>query len=76
MQQEAKRCGEKCCFHGIISDENDMYVTVTLTREQVLVRAKRSLFGDKALLGQEVMLRLGKINPLLFEVSIMKVEEI
>lgn len=76
MQQEAKRSGEKCCFHGIISDENDMYVTVTLTREQVLVRAKRSLFGDKALLGQEVMLRLGKINPLLFEVSIMKVEEI
>lgn len=76
MQQEAKRQGEKCGFHGIISDENDMYVTVSLTREQILVRAKRQLFGDKALLGQEVLLRLGKINPLLFEVSIMKVQEI
>lgn len=76
MQQEAKRQGENCGFHGIISDENDMYVTVSLTREQILVRAKRQLFGDKALLGQEVLLRLGKINPLLFEVSIMKVQEI
>ncbi len=76
MQQEAKRQGENCSFHGIISDENDMYVTVSLTREQVLVRAKRQLFGDKAQLGQEVLLRLGKINPLLFEVSIMKVQEL
>lgn len=76
MQQEAKRQGENCSFHGIISDENDMYVTVSLTREQVLVRAKRQLFGDKAQLGQEVLLRLGKINPLHFEVSIMKVQEL
>jgi hypothetical protein len=53
-----------------------MYVTVSLTREQVLVRAKRQLFGDKAQLGQEVLLRLGKINPLHFEVSIMKVQEL
>ena len=76
MQQEAKRQGENCSFHGIISDENDMYVTVSLTREQVLVRAKRQLFGDKAQLGQEVLVRLGKIDPLLFEVSIMKVQEL
>lgn len=76
MQQEAKRNGEACTFHGIISDENDMYVTVTLTREQILVRAKKSLFGEKALLGQEVLLRLGKINPLQNEVSIMKVQEL
>ena len=76
MQQEAKRNGEACSFHGIISDENDMYVTVTLTREQILVRGKKSLFGEKALLGQEVLLRLGKINPLQYEVSIMKVQEI
>ncbi len=76
MQQEAKRQGENCAFHGIISDENDMYVTVSLTREQVLVRAKRQLFGDKVQLGQEVLVRLGKINPLLFEVSIMKAQEL
>lgn len=76
MQQEAKRQGENCSFHGIISDENDMYVTVSLTREQVLVRAKRQLFGDKAQPGQEVLLRLGKINPLHFEASIMKVQEL
>lgn len=76
MQQEAKRQGENCSFHGIISDENDMYVTVSLTREQVLVRAKRQLFGDKAQLGQEVLVRLGKIHPLLFEASIMKVQEL
>lgn len=76
MQQEAKRQGENCSFHGIISDENDMYVTVSLTREQILVRAKRQLFGDKAQLGQEVLLRLGKINPLHFEASIMKVQEL
>lgn len=53
-----------------------MYVTVSLTREQILVRAKRQLFGDKALLGQEVLVRLGKINPLLFEASIMNVQEL
>lgn len=76
IQQEAKRQGETCGFHAIISDENDMYVTVTLTREQILVRTKRSFFGEKALLGQEVLVRLGKINPLRGEASILAVQEV
>jgi len=76
IQQEAKRQGEKCGFHAIVSDENDMYVTVTLSREQLIVRAKRNLFGDKALLGQEVYIRLGKINPLRGEMTILAVQDI
>lgn len=75
IQQEAKKHGEKCGFHAVISDENDMYVTVTLSLEQITVRAKKSLFGEKALLGQEVYVRLGKINPLRGEVTILAVQE-
>lgn len=76
IQQEAKRQSEKCGFHAIVSDENDMYVTITLSREQLLVRAKRNLFGDKALLGQEVYVRLGKINPLRGEMNILSVQDL
>ncbi len=74
LQQEAKRQGENCGFKAVISDENDLYVTVTLSKELVQIRSKRHLFGDKVLLGQEVMVRLGKINPLRQEVSILNVE--
>ncbi len=74
LQQEAKRQGEKCGFKAIISDENDTYVTVTLCKEQITVRAKHHIFGEKAVPGQEVMLRLGKINPLKQEVSILASE--
>ncbi len=73
LQQEAKRQGERCGFKAIVSDENDMYVTVTLCKEQLTVRAKRGIFGEKALLGEEVYVRLGKINPLKGEVSILAV---
>ena len=76
MQQEAKRQGEKCGFHAIVSDENDMNVTVTLSREQIVIRSKRHVFGDKALLGQEVYVRLGKITPLRGEVSVLAVQDI
>lgn len=75
IEQKAKRLGERCGFHAIISDENDTYVTITLTLEQLIVRGKRTLFGDKALLGQEVAVRLGKINPLRNEMTILAVEE-
>lgn len=81
IEQEAKRQNdnskklEHCGFHATISDENDAYVTVTLTREQLIVRGKRHLFGDKVLLGQKVFVRLGKINPLRGEMSILAIQE-
>ena len=53
-----------------------MYVTINLSREQLIVRSKRNIFGDKALPGQEVYVRLGKINPLKGEVTILAVQDI
>ncbi len=58
-----------------MAEENDAYVSISLPREQLIVRGKRSLFGEKVFPGQELRVRLGKINALRGEISILAVRE-
>ena len=60
---------------GVVTDENDAFVSVSLPREQVFLRAKRSLFGEKCHPGQAVEVKLHKIHPLRNEVQIADVRE-
>jgi len=76
FKQQAKIMGDKCGFYGIVSEENDHFVSVTMPKEQMVVRGKRQVFGGKVMLGQELKLRLGKIDPLRGEISILNVEEV
>ncbi len=71
MRQE----GDKKWWDAVITEENDNFATVSLPREQLIVRGRRHLFGDRACPGQEVQVRIGKVNPLYNEISLLEVTE-
>jgi exoribonuclease-2 len=70
-----KQQGEKRWWPAVITDESDNYITVTLPREQLFVRARRALFGARIQLGQAVEVRLNKINPLSNDIYIFETRE-
>ena len=63
-------------WHAVITDENDAFVTANLPAEQMIVRARRQLFGENVRLGQELEIRLGKVHPLQNEYQIVETREI
>ncbi len=71
MRQE----GDKKWWDAVITEENDNFATVSLPREQLIVRGRRHLFGERACPGQEVQVRIGKVNPLYNEISLLEVTE-
>ncbi len=72
MRQE----GDKKWWDAVITEENDNFATVSLPREQLIVRGRRHLFGERACPGQEVQVRIGKVNPLYNEISLLEVMEL
>jgi exoribonuclease-2 len=68
--------GDKFWWDGVVTEENEGFVTVNLPREQLLVRGKRKLFNDRVYAGQAVQLRLGKVDPLENKISILEVVEL
>ncbi len=71
MRQE----GDKKYWDAIITEENDNFATVSLPKEQLIVRGRRHLFGERASPGQEVQVRIGKVNPLYNEITLLEVLE-
>ncbi len=71
MRQE----GDKKWWDAVITEENDNFATVSLPREQLIVRGRRHMFGERACPGQEVQVRIGKVNPLYNEISLLEVME-
>ena len=68
--------GDKFWWDGIVTEENESFVTVNLPREQLFVRDKRKFFSDRVYAGQAVQLRLGKVHPLENRISILEVAEL
>ncbi len=64
-----KRC-TNTNWTGIIVSDNGPNVTVSLPREQILLKGPKKLFGDKLYLGQRFRLSLGHIDPLNNEIKI------
>jgi hypothetical protein len=58
-----------------VAEENDMWVSVNLPEVQLSLRGKRQLFGEKVFPGQELRVRLGKVNALRGEAVILAAEE-
>ena len=75
IQQQARVHGDECCWRAEVAEENDMWVSVSLPDIQLGLRGKRTLFGEKVFPGQELHVRLGKINPLRSEAVILDVRE-
>jgi exoribonuclease-2 len=60
---------------AVVVANDGQLVTVSLPREQIFLRAPKSLFGDKAAPGQPFQVRLGKIDPLNNEIKILSAWE-
>lgn len=75
IQQQARLHGDECCWKAEVAEENDMWVSVSLPEVQLGLRGKRALFGEKVFPGQELHVRLGKVNPLRNEAVILNVQD-
>lgn len=67
--------GDKHWWPAAITDENDAFVSVSLPREQLFLRARHNLFGERIQPGQAVEVRLNKVHPLNNEVQIAEARE-
>lgn len=74
LLQESGPRGEKRLWPARVGEVNDNFVSLSLEKEQVLVRGKRKIFGEKVFPGQIWLLRLGKINALRNEISILEAQ--
>ena len=70
-----KQNGDKKWYEATVADENDLFVTVNLAEAALQLRAKRQMFGEKAMPGQTCQVRIGKVHPLNNEIQIVAVEE-
>lgn len=64
--------GDRKWWTGVVTEESDNYVTVSLPETGLIVRGKRRLFDDRACPGMPVSVRLGRVNPLYNEIQIME----
>lgn len=68
-----RQMGDKHWWDGVITEENDMFVNVSMPGEGLFVRGRRQMFDERAAPGMAVRLRLGKVNPLANEIQILEV---
>lgn len=68
--------GKILWWTGIITEITEHYVTVTLPKEQIYLRGRRSLFTTFLRLGQYIQIRVGNIRPLYNEIHIIETQEI
>lgn len=73
--QYIRQHGDKYWWDAIVTEENDHFATASLPAEQLFVRGRRNIFGDRACPGQSVQVRLGKVNPLYNEIVLLEVME-
>lgn len=64
--------GDKVWWPGVITEENDAFVSVSLPDQGLYVRGKRRLFDERACPGMAVEVRLGKVHPLYNEIQVVE----
>ena len=64
--------GDKVWWNGVITEENDAFVTVSLPEQGMFVRGKRRMFDERAHPGLAVDVRIGKVQPLYNEIMILE----
>lgn len=64
--------GDKTWWPGVITEENDAFVSVSLPDQGIFVRGRRRLFDERACPGMAVRVRVGKVVPLYNEISVLE----
>ncbi|WP_300881757.1 RNB domain-containing ribonuclease [uncultured Desulfovibrio sp.] len=64
--------GDKLWWPGVITEENDAFVSVSLPDQGLFVRGRRRMFDERACPGMAVEVRLGKAHPLYNEIQILE----
>ncbi|MDE5833537.1 MAG: RNB domain-containing ribonuclease [Desulfovibrio sp.] len=64
--------GEKKWWPGVITEENDNFVVVSIPDAGLILRGRRALFDERALPGMPTRVRVGKVNPLYNEIHILE----
>ncbi len=70
-----RQMGDNAWWDGVITEENDLFATVSLPFAQLFIRVRRRFLDEKTYVGQAVRVRLGKINPLANEIQVLEVME-
>lgn len=75
QEQDARKQGGRKYWDAVITEENSHFCGVMLNCGKLYLRGPRALFAEKAMPGDPVQVRLGKINPLYNEIQLMEVLE-
>ena len=68
-----KQCGPERVWKGVVTEENDINVTVSLPEYDIFVRGRRRFFDEKVCPGSAVRIRIGRVNPLCNTINIVEV---
>ena len=67
-----KQQGDRVWWQGVVTEENDTFVMVSLPAQAISIRAKRQLFDERIAPGSPVLVRIGKVQPLWNEIQILE----
>ena len=67
-----KQQGDRAWHEAVVTEETDTAVFLSLPLTQIILRGKRSLFGDRVGAGQQWFVRVGKINPVSNDIQILE----
>lgn len=70
-----KQQGDRRWWDAVVADENEAFVTIALPWAQLMVRGKRRQFDEKIYPGMHLLVRIGKVNPLLGEIQVLEAQE-
>lgn len=62
-------------FPAVVVDDAGTLATLALPESQIFVRAPRSMLGERAFPGQQVLVRFGRVDPLTNELRVAEVLE-
>lgn len=71
-----RQAGDKHWWPAVITEENEAFVSVTLPREQLFLRGRRRLFGERTHPGQPLEVRIGKVRPLHNDFTLLETREV
>lgn len=64
--------GDRVWWPGVVTEENDLFVNVSLPAQDIFVRGRRRAFDERTCPGMPVAVRLGKVNPLYNELQVVE----
>ena len=64
--------GDRIWWPGVVTEENELFVSVNLPEQDIFVRGKRRVFDERTCPGMPVEIRIGKVNPLYNEMQILE----